>query len=137
MITWTALDIHGVEHRYSAARHDALEALQLYADFEAAQIARLSGQSVSYAWMRPMLLGAAPARGAIRDGVVLTEAAFRETFMGSNMIELQRAAEGRAKAEGFSASAMARVSELIAVAKAAAGLSTPTQPQPSEDAATA
>lgn len=137
MITWTALDIHGVEHRYSAARHDALEALQLYADFEAAQIARLSGQSVSYAWMRPMLLGAAPARGAIRDGVVLTEAAFRETFMGSNMIELQRAAEGRAKAEGFSASAMARISELIAAAKVAAGLSTPTQPQPSEDPATA
>lgn len=137
MITWTALDIHGVEHRYSAARHDALEALQLYADFEAAQIARLSGQSVSYAWMRPMLLGAAPARGAIRDGVVLTEAAFRETFMGANMIELQRAAEGRAKAEGFSASAMARISELIAAAKVAAGLSTPTQPQPSEDPATA
>lgn len=135
MIIWTAADIDGVEHRYSAAPHDALEALQLYADFETAQLARLGGRPVSYAWMRPMMLGAAPGRFAVRDGKALDEVAFREVYAGRNMIELQRAAEGRAKAEGFSDSARARISGLIA--DMAAANSTQKPPQPSEDPATA
>ena len=131
MITWTAKDVDGVEHAYSAAPHDALEALQLYADFESAQIKRLTGGDASNAWMRPMLLGAAPGRFAVRDGVALTETAFRAAFAGRNMIELTRAAEGRAIAEGFSASVAARISDAIAGVRRASD-SIPTQPQPSE-----
>ena len=127
VINWTVLDIDGVEHRYSAAPHDALEALDLYAAFEAAQIARVSGQTVSYAWMRPMLLGAAPGRFAVRDGKPLDEVTFREVFAGRNMIELERAAEGRAKAEGFSDSATARISDAIA---AVVRVKAATQPKP-------
>jgi hypothetical protein len=129
VIAWTVADVDGKEHQYQAAPHDAVDALGVYADFEAAQFARLSGQPVSSAWMRTILLGAAPGRMAIRDGNALDDISFREIFAGRNMIELTRAAEGRATAEGFSDSVRARISDVIAAAAKAKG-STPKPATP-------
>ena len=129
MISWTAADVDGVEHHYQAAPHDAVDALGVYADFEASQFARLSGQPVSNAWMRTIMLGAAPQRFAIRDGKAIDEVTFRDVYAGRNMIELTRAAEGRATAEGFSDSVRARISDVIAAANKAKNYTqTPASP---------
>ena len=75
------------------------------------------------------MLGAAPQRFAIRDGKAIDDVTFRDVYAGRNMIELTRAAEGRAAAEGFSDSVRARISDVIAAAnKAKSSTQTPATP---------
>lgn len=109
MITWTATDTHGVKHTYTACRLTVLEALRLFAAYCAYKSAMMTMGNVTPdpAWM-PAILWGVPGRVATRDGQPLSDGTATLTYQ-DNLAEMFEAAEERAKAEGFFASWMQRL----------------------------